>query len=281
MAIVTKTRTYVTGDNLPAGYYNADRDEIIAGVNAIDNSQVTPTAGIFESKLLFNGTSGHRHSGGTSGRKVLTTNLDVTGLVPGGLLKVNSGGTAIESATGAGGIPTVNLDYTGMTPGYPLFINGTGDNMETRQILSTDLDPTFLLLESQVTFDTVAGHDHDGVNSKLISIVVPRSYVFIDYQNLIVENNVGANPVVDVDTGFIAIYAFVKIPSVGASIIATITQTDLTPVASITIPAGQYSASAVVSSLVSAGTILQLNVTQVGSTTAGTKLTVTLSGTTV
>ena len=168
MAIVTKTRTYVTGDNLPAGYYNADRDELIAGINAIDNSQVTPTAGIFESKLLFNGTSGHAHAGGTSGKKVLVTSLNPAGLTPDSLLKVNSAGTAVTSIAQSGGIHPGDLDFTGMTPGYFLALNGAGNDMETRQILSTDLDPTFLLPEAQVTFDQIAGHEHDGLTSKKV-----------------------------------------------------------------------------------------------------------------
>ncbi len=54
---------------------------------------------------IENTSTGHDHDG-TDSKKVLTTNLDVTGLTAGKPLQVNSGGTAIESAsdTGTGAI---------------------------------------------------------------------------------------------------------------------------------------------------------------------------------
>lgn len=58
MAKVTSTRTYTTGNSLTASNYNDDRDEIINGVNSINNSQVASAAAIAESKLAFAGTSG-------------------------------------------------------------------------------------------------------------------------------------------------------------------------------------------------------------------------------
>jgi len=51
MSTVTKTRTYSTGGNLTASNYNDDRDEIIAGVNSINNSQVANDAGIATTKI--------------------------------------------------------------------------------------------------------------------------------------------------------------------------------------------------------------------------------------
>jgi len=56
MAQVSKTRTYNTGDTLTAAYYNADRDEIIAGVNSIDNTQIASDAAIAYSKLNLTGS---------------------------------------------------------------------------------------------------------------------------------------------------------------------------------------------------------------------------------
>jgi hypothetical protein len=44
MAQVTKTRTYSSGGQLTASNYNADRDEIIAGVNTIDTAQLNSNA---------------------------------------------------------------------------------------------------------------------------------------------------------------------------------------------------------------------------------------------
>lgn len=226
MAIVTKTRTYNTGDALSAPNYNADRDEVIAGVNSIDNAQISPTAGILESKLAFSTVSGHNHNG-------------------------------VNSKL----IPFTNFDVSGLTPNLPVVVNAGGTAIETRQLVDSDISPTAAIAQSK--------------------IAATRSYVFLDYQDLIVEDDVGVNPVVEVDTAFQAIYAYVKTAPVGADIIATITYTDLTPVATITIPDGQQFAIGSASFTVPAGTFLQMNVTQVGSSTPGSKLTVTLSGTTV
>jgi hypothetical protein len=140
MAIVTKTRTYNNGDALPANYYNADRDEIIAGVNSIDNAQVSPTAGILESKLLFNGTSGHDHSGGVNGKPV--------------------------SLAGAS-IGTIGV--SGMTANYPLVINPAGTAVVTRLLGNGDIDAAAGIVESKLTFNAASGHNHDGSDSKLVS----------------------------------------------------------------------------------------------------------------
>ena len=51
MAQVTKTTTYAEGDTLTADNYNDDRDEVIAGVNSINNSQIAAAAAIVASKL--------------------------------------------------------------------------------------------------------------------------------------------------------------------------------------------------------------------------------------
>lgn len=263
MAVVTKTRTYVTSDQLTAGNYNADRDEIIAGVNSINNAQIASNAAISESKIAFSIASGHNHDGVDS-RLISSASIDLSGLTAGQLIAVNGAGNALETRL------VTSADISGTIPYVQLALTG--------QIVPADLDPTFVLPEAQVTFDTVSGHNHDGVNSAPITVALPRSYLFVDYQELIVEDNVGVNPIVEVDTAFDAIYAYVKEAPVGADIIVTITLTDLTPVATITIPDGQNFASAAVSATVPAGTFIQMNVTQVGSTTAGSYLTVTLSG---
>jgi len=55
MSVVVKTRTYTTGDTLSASNYNADRDEIIAGVNSIVNAQIAAGAAIEYAKLNLTG----------------------------------------------------------------------------------------------------------------------------------------------------------------------------------------------------------------------------------
>lgn len=90
MAQVTKTRSYLTGNTLSASNYNDDRDEVINGVNSINNSQIASDAAIAATKLALD-----------TSNVVKVTNLDVTGLSAGQVLKVNSGGTAVEGG-GAG-----------------------------------------------------------------------------------------------------------------------------------------------------------------------------------
>jgi len=51
MAIVNKSRQYAAGDILTAAYYNADRDEVIAGVNSIVDAQIAIDANIDLTKL--------------------------------------------------------------------------------------------------------------------------------------------------------------------------------------------------------------------------------------
>jgi len=97
MAVVTKTRTYATMDTLTAAYYNDDRDEIIAGVNSIVNAQVASNAAIVESKILFS-AAGHAHDGSTGGAKILASNISPTGLTPSRFIRVNAGGTGLETA---------------------------------------------------------------------------------------------------------------------------------------------------------------------------------------
>jgi hypothetical protein len=56
----------------------------------IVNADVKSTAAIVESKLAFDNSTGHKHSG-TTGTKVLATDLDMTGLTSGYFLYNNAG----------------------------------------------------------------------------------------------------------------------------------------------------------------------------------------------
>lgn len=75
---------------MSASNYNDDRDEIINGVNSINNSQVASNAAIAASKLDLDTTN-----------VIKVTNLNPTGLSANQVLKVNSAGTAVEGG-GAG-----------------------------------------------------------------------------------------------------------------------------------------------------------------------------------
>lgn len=50
-AVVVPTRQYNTGDSITADYYNADRDEVIAGVNSVVDAQVAVGAAIQATKI--------------------------------------------------------------------------------------------------------------------------------------------------------------------------------------------------------------------------------------
>lgn len=125
MSTVTKTRTYVTGNSLTADNYNDDRDEVIAGVNSINNSQIASNAAIAESKLAFDTSAGHDHDG-TDSKKVLATNLSVSGLTASQFLRVNSGGAAVESAV----VQVTSLGVSGLTAGQVLKVNSGGTAVE-------------------------------------------------------------------------------------------------------------------------------------------------------
>ncbi len=111
MAAVTKTRTYSTGDSLTPAYYNADRDEIIAGVNSIVNAQVADNAAIGYSKLNLTGN---------------IVNADISASAAIAESKLAFGGTSGQYATsdGSGGLSWVNLDTT-YNRGFTFGITGT------------------------------------------------------------------------------------------------------------------------------------------------------------
>lgn len=325
------SRTYAVGDNLTAPNYNDDRLEIIAGVNSIINAQVADLAAIVESKLVFSGSTGHAHAGGVSGKKVLATNLDVTGLTASTLLQVNSAGTAIESTTGS--LSPVSLDFTGFTHGYPLALNSAGDNMETRLLVNADIsasagidysklyltgsivdadisalaaiDYSKLYLtggivnadvsasagieESKITFDTSAGHHHDGIDSRLVTGggggPTPRSYFWYYAGDLIVTS---VTPRYYVDAAATVTYAYgtVSIGPTGDDILVDIYKKagELgAPVliGTLLIYDGIYTGVLTIGNTLAVGDLLYISIRQVGSTVVGSNLSLTLSCTTI
>lgn len=213
MAVVNITRLYNTGDNLTASYYNQDRQEIVAGVNSIVNAQIDAGAAIEESKLLFNASSGHDHSGTSNGKKVAVPNLDVTGLTATYYLRVNAGGTAVE-AVAPTATPIINRAFGFYIATAPLV---TGSNLSW--------EPT-----------------------------VPQSMTAVK------------------------LWASVKTAPTGQNLIATVSIKGGAVVGTVTIVAGNTSASTTsfTTSALTAGMILQANITQVGSGTAGDSLSLVL-----
>jgi len=214
MAIVNPTRTYNTGDELSATYYNEDRDEIIAGINSIDNAQISPSAAIEESKLAFSG-AGHDHSGGANGQPVSIVNAGVVGLTAGLFVRVNALGTALETA------PLPSLDQVNRAFGFYV----------SADPLSTGTDKTW-------------------------------------------------NPTVTRNMTVQSLWAYLGTAPSGQDFIIQVKTSLGVLIAELTIPAGSYSASTTTISYaaLTAGDVLRLDITQVGSGTAGSKLSVTLEG---
>lgn len=103
--------TKVDGSDYPQAAHVNNMQDAIAALEAkvgIDGSAVSTSIDY----LIKSTTGGHRHDGSTS-RKVKATDLDVTGITANYLLRVNSGGTAIEGVNTT--LPTGDLVGTTAT----------------------------------------------------------------------------------------------------------------------------------------------------------------------
>ena len=203
MAVVSKTRIYSDGDTLTAAYYNADRDEIIAGVNSITNAQIANDAGIAYSKLNLAGS-----------------------------------------------------------------------------IVDADISSSAAIAESKIAFDTSGGHNHNGTNSKLIQ--VNRAFSWFVSGTLTTGTNFGARYIVPQDMTIKKCWLIVRTAPTGASIIIDINKNGSTiwttqaNRASIAASATSGSTTTFDVTALTAGDYLDLDIDQVGSSTAGADLTVVL-----
>jgi len=95
ISIVTHSDLICGDARLPKDQVNDVFDEVIA----IEAALGIPGSAVASSLdyVVKNTVGGHRHSGADS-RKVLATNLDVASLTSNQLLRVSSGGTAVESS---------------------------------------------------------------------------------------------------------------------------------------------------------------------------------------
>lgn len=156
-------------------------------------------------------------------------------------------------------------------------LNGSVDN--------DNIDPSAGIAESKLAFNTSSGHNHDGVNSKAI----PKGIMWQINGVLVTGSNQGKKiPFLGTQT-ITKAYAYVDTAPVGADILididystdngATWTSIWNTNQSNrLTISAGSRSGTrtAFDTTSFSEGHLLRVNIDQVGSTTAGTNLTVVI-----
>lgn len=117
--------TKTNADTVEASHINNPQDAIVALETkvGVDNSAVATSLDY----RLGNTTAGHDHDGSDS-KKVIATNLNPTGLTASQLLRINSGGTAVESSgytiaslmSALWPIGSVYTNITGVNPGTEL-----------------------------------------------------------------------------------------------------------------------------------------------------------------
>jgi len=110
MSIVTKTRTYTTGDTLSASNYNADRDEIIAGINSIVNAQIAVGAAIEYAKLNLTGSIVNADISGSAA--IAYSKLNLTSSIVEADLSLSDNTTANVSTSKHGFVPKAPNDTT-------------------------------------------------------------------------------------------------------------------------------------------------------------------------
>lgn len=176
MALKTKTKTWADNEGVNYDDMNANFDSLYEAVNGdIDNDNVKTGAGIVESKLTFNTSSGHNHDG-TNSREIpkgyigtvtgtLTTGTSVTPalIVVAGQTITKAYAYAKTAPTGASLLIDINKNGTSIwnTNQSNRLAIAAGDN-EGNQ---TNFDTTSLADEDILTIDidqvgsTVAGAD--------------------------------------------------------------------------------------------------------------------------
>lgn len=113
MGLVTKTKTFSSGETIQAADHNNNLDTLYTLVNGqIDNANIKSGAGIVESKITFSAT-GHNHSGTTNGANISLSSIS-TGSANTGDIVYYTGtawarlgtGTAGTTLTMAAGLPS-------------------------------------------------------------------------------------------------------------------------------------------------------------------------------
>jgi hypothetical protein len=133
--------------------------------------------------------------------------------------------------------------------------------------------------ESKLAFDTSSGHDHDGINSKAI----PKGLVFTVTGTLTTGTSVAPLLVATGALTISKVYVNVKTAPMGASIIVDINKngtsiwnTTQANRATIAASATSGTQTSFDTTSIAEGDVLTLDIDQVGSSTAGADITVTI-----
>jgi hypothetical protein len=168
------------------------------------------------------------------------------------------------------------------TGALPSGITIASANITDGAIVNADVNTSAAIAESKLAFDTTSGHDHDGSNSKLIS--VNRAFSWYVSGTLSTGTNFGARYVVPQDMTIVKCWLIVRTAPTGeeAAILIDINLNGLTiwstqgNRATIAASATSGNTTTFDTTALTAGQYLDLDIDQVGLTVAGVDLTVIL-----
>lgn len=136
------------------------------------------------------------------------------------------------------------------------------------------------IAESKIAFNTSAGHDHDGTDSKKITI--NRAFGFFISGTPSVANDLSWNPTSPQAMTAVKTWAYCRTAPTGAGLIARIYNvTQAAVIGSVTINASATTGTSTTytTSAIAAGDVLRCDITQIGSTVAGSNISVILEAT--
>lgn len=195
MAVVTATRDYETGDSLTAANYDADRDEIISGVNSIVNAQVNASAAIALSKLATGALP--------TGITIASANITNDSIVN---ADVNSAAAIVSTKLNlANGFDLVQTKTTGSTLTASRNLAAASTNAPVMHIIQDNAgdDQNALTIQNDGT-GTGVYLTQSGNASGLIILTTSTSYgIYINEDGagtaLYINNATSTNPVVQID----------------------------------------------------------------------------------
>jgi hypothetical protein len=147
-------------------------------------------------------------------------------------------------------------------------------------ITNANISPTAAIAESKLAFNTSTGHDHDGVDSKLIS--VNRAFTWFIEGTQVTGTNLGPRYIVPQNMTIVKAWAIARTGPTGADIIVDINKNGSTIWSTqanrLKIVDGQTTGNTTTfnTTALSAGDYLDFDIDQVGSSVGGVDITIVL-----